>query len=55
MSPLIAVTLIILTAITLTKVKKQIKVRQRIRANDKIIKDIVDKIERLERENRNSR
>ena len=55
MSSLLALTLIILTTITLTVVKRKNKVRRRIRANDKIISDIVDKIERLEREKRNNR
>lgn len=55
MSPLIAVTLIILSTITLTVVKRKIKVRRRIKANDKIISDIIDKIERYEREKNNNR
>ncbi len=50
MSSLLALTLIILTTITLTVVKRKIKVRRRIRANDKIISDIIDKIERYEQE-----
>ena len=55
MSPLIAVTLIILSTITLTVVKRKIKVRRRIKANDKIISDIIDKIERYEREKNKNR
>ncbi len=54
MSSLLALTLIILTTITLTVVKRKVRVRRRIRANDKIISDIIDKIERYEQEkNRN--
>ena len=55
MSSLLALTLIIITTITLTVVKRKIKVRRRIRANDKIISDIVDKIERYEREKNKNR
>jgi len=43
-------TLIILSAIIMTVVKRKIKVRRRIKANDRIIKEIVEKIERYERE-----
>ena len=55
MSSLLALTLIILTTITLTVVKRKIKVRRRIRANDKIISDIIDKIERYEQEKNKNR
>ncbi len=55
MSLILVTTLLILSTITITMIKKQIKVRRRIRSNDKIISDIVDKIERLEREKRNNR
>lgn len=50
MSSLLAGTLIILSAIIMTVVKRKMKVRRRIKANDRIIKKIVD---RLERENGN--
>ena len=49
MSSLLAGTLIILSAIIMTVVKRKIKVRRRIKANDRIIKKIID---RLERENK---
>ena len=49
MSSLLAGTLIILSAIIMTVVKRKMKVRRRIKANDRIIKKIVD---RLERENK---
>ena len=55
MSSLLAGTLIILSAITLTVVKKKIRVRQRIKANDRIVKEIVEKIERYEREKNKNR
>ena len=55
MSSLLALTLIILTTITLTVVKRKIKVRRRIRSNDKIISDIIDKIERYEQEKNKNR
>ena len=50
MSSLLAGTLIILSTIIMTVVKRKMKVRRRIKANDRIIKKIVD---RLERENGN--
>ena len=34
----------------MTVVKRKIKVRRRIKANDRIVKEIVEKIERYERE-----
>lgn len=46
MSSLLAGTLIILSAIIMTVVKRKIKVRRRIKANDRIIKKIVDRLER---------
>ncbi len=55
MSSLLALTLIILTTITLTVVKRKVRVRRRIRANDKIISDIIDKIERYEQEKNKNR
>lgn len=50
MSSILIGTLIILSAIILTVVKRKIKVRRRIKANDRIIKEIIEKIERSERE-----
>ena len=50
MSSILAGTLIILSAIIMTVVKRKIKVRRRIKANDEIIKEIVEKIEKYERE-----
>ena len=50
MSSLLAGVLIILSAIIMTVVKRKIKVRRRIKANDRIIKEIVEKIERSELE-----
>tara|TARA_R100000152_G_C6775379_1_gene203751 strand:+ start:21 stop:230 length:210 start_codon:yes stop_codon:yes gene_type:complete len=50
MSSILAGTLIILSAIIMTIVKRKIKVRRRIQANDKIIRDIIENIERSERE-----
>ena len=55
MSSLLAGTLIILSAIIMTVVKRKIKVHQRIKANDRIIKEIVEKIERYEREQENEK
>ena len=55
MSSLLAGTLIILSAIIMTIVKRKIKVRRRIRSNDKIISDIIDKIERYEQEKNKNR
>tara|TARA_Y100000287_G_scaffold186077_1_gene191681 strand:+ start:2963 stop:3130 length:168 start_codon:yes stop_codon:yes gene_type:complete len=55
MSSLLALTLILLSTITLTVVKRKMKVRRRIRANDRIISDIIDKIERYEREKNQNR
>jgi hypothetical protein len=55
MSSLLALTLILLSTITLTVVKRKIKVRRRIRANDEIVKEIVEKIERYEREKNQNR
>ena len=46
MSSLLAGTLIILSAIIMTVVKRKIKVRRRIKANDRITKKIVDRLER---------
>jgi len=50
MSSILAGTLIILSAIIMTIVKRKIKVHRRIKANDRIIKEIIEKIERSERE-----
>ena len=50
MSSILAGTIIILSAIIMTVVKRKIRVRRRIKANNRIIKEIVDKIERYERE-----
>ena len=50
MSSILAGTLIILSAIIMTVVKRKIKVRRRIKANDEIIKEIVEKIEKYEKE-----
>ena len=50
MSSLLAGTLIILSAIIMTVVKRKIKVRRRIKANNRIIKEIVEKLERYEKE-----
>ena len=50
MSSLLTGTLIILSAIIMTVVKRKIKVHRRIKANDRIIKEIIEKIERSERE-----
>lgn len=55
MSSILIGTLLILTTITLTIVKRKVKVRRRIQANDKIIRDIIDKIERYEQEKNKSR
>ena len=55
MSSILAGTLIILSAIILTVVKRKIKVHQRIKSNDRIIKEIIEKIERYEREKRTNR
>lgn len=52
MSSLLAATLILLSTITLTVVKRKIKVHRRIKANNRIVKEIVEKIERYEKENR---
>ena len=52
MSSLLAGTLIILSAIIMTVVKRKMKVRRRMKANDRIIKKIVDRLER-EYDNRN--
>ena len=49
MSSLLAGTLIILSAIIMTVVKRKIKVRRRIKANNRIIKEIVEKLERQDR------
>ena len=50
MSSLLAGTLIILSTIIMTVVKRKIKVHRRIKANDRIIKEIVEKIEKYEKE-----
>ena len=50
MSSLLAGTLIILSAIIMTVVKRKIRVRRRIKANNRIIKEIVEKLERYEKE-----
>ena len=50
MSSILAGTLIILSAIIMTIVKRKIRVHRRIKANDRIIKEIVEKIERYEKE-----
>ena len=50
MSSILAGTLIILSAIIMTVVKRKMKVHRRIKANDRIVKEIVEKIERYERE-----
>ena len=50
MSSILAGTLIILSAIIMTVVKRKIRVRRRINANNRIIKEIVDKIEKYEKE-----
>ena len=52
MSSILAGTLIILSAIIMTVVKRKIKVRRRIKANDRSIKDIVEKIEKYEINNK---
>ena len=52
MSSILAGTLIILSAIILTVVKRKIRVHRRIKANDRIIKEIVEKIERYEINNK---
>ena len=52
MSSLLAATLILISTITLTVVKRKIKVHRRIKANNRIVKEIVEKIERYEKENR---
>ena len=52
MSSILAGTLIILSAIIMTVVKRKIKVRRRIKANDRIIKEIVEKIEKYEINNK---
>lgn len=49
MSSLLAGTLIILSAIIMTVVKRKIRVRRRIKANNRIIKEIVEKLERQDR------
>ena len=50
MSSILAGTLIILSAIIMTVVKRKIRIHRRIKANDRIIKEIVEKIERSELE-----
>ena len=50
MSSILAGTIIILSAIIMTVVKRKIRVRRRIKANNRIIKEIVDKIEKYEKE-----
>ncbi len=55
MSSILAGTLIILSAIIMTVVKRKIRIHRRIKANDRIIKEIVEKIERYEREQKQDR
>lgn len=55
MSSLLAATLVLLSAITLTVVKRKIRVRQRIKANDRIVKEIIEKIERYEQQKNQNR
>ena len=52
MSSILTGILIILSAIILTVVKRKIRVHRRIKANDRIIKEIVEKIERYEINNK---
>tara|TARA_B100001989_G_scaffold139549_1_gene99072 strand:+ start:346 stop:552 length:207 start_codon:yes stop_codon:yes gene_type:complete len=52
MSSILAGTLIILSAIIMTVAKRKIRVHRRIKANDRIIKEIVEKIERYEINNK---
>ena len=55
MSSILTGILIILSAIILTVVKRKIRVHRRIKANDRIIKEIIEKIERYEREQKQDR
>ena len=48
-------TLIILSAIIMTVVKRKIRIHRRIKANDRIIKEIVEKIERYEKQKNQNR
>ncbi len=52
MSSILTGILIILSAIILTVVKRKIRVHRRIKANDRIIKEIIEKIERYEINNK---
>ena len=55
MSSILAGTLIILSAIIMTVVKRKIRIHRRIKANDRIIKEIVEKIERYEKQKNQNR
>ena len=55
MSSILAGTLIILSAIIMTIVKRKIRIHRRIKANDRIVKEIVEKIEKYEKQKNQNR